>query len=211
MCQLPTVFVVDDDQAVRRSSELLIRAMDINVVCCASAEEFQATYDAGSGCLVLDVRMPGMSGIELQKELVDNGIRLPVILVSGHGTVPMSVAAMKRGAIDFLEKPYQPAHLRDCVRRAIELDSTWRQEEIAKRELRIAMGKLSDQEAAVLRGMIAGKANKEIASGLDISLRTVQFRRASLMKKLRVDSRAALMRLVFSAGQPGLAEDSELG
>ena len=178
---------------------------------CRKDTEFQATYDAGPGCLVLDVRMPGMSGIELQKELVDNGIRLPVILVSGQGTVPMSVAAMKRGAIDFLENPYQPAHLRDCVRRAIELDSTWRQEEIAKRELRIAMGKLSDQEAAVLRGMIAGKANKEIASGLDISLRTVQFRRASLMKKLRVDSRAALMRLIFSAGQPALAEDSELG
>ena len=195
----PTVFVVDDDPAVRESLSALARASQLQVQCFESAQEFLDAVDLSRpGCLVLDVRMPGMGGLELQEKLINDGICLPIIFITGHGEVPTSVQAMKQGAVDFLEKPYRPGKLRESILRAIEMDFERRKNQARLSEIKSRMDQLTFSEQAVVERIVAGKTNKVIASDLNISLRTVQFRRASIMKKMKANSRADLVGLMLS-------------
>ncbi len=196
----PVVYVVDDDLAVRESLRELLVATHRKVVCFDSAMCFLRSFDASlPGCLILDVRMPEMSGIQLQEQLQSQGVRIPVIIFTGHGDVPMSVKAMKQGAIDFFEKPYRPQELRDAVDHALALAVEWHQEESRKNDLEELFGRLTQEERSVMDGIVAGKTNQQIASQLDISLRTVQFRRTTLMKKLNIDGKADLVQLANKA------------
>ena len=140
-----------------------------------------------------------MSGIQLQEQLQSQGVRIPVIIFTGHGNVPMSVQAMKQGAVDFFEKPYRPKKLRDAVDHAMTLAAKWHQEESRKHDLEKLLGQLTREERTVMDGIVAGKTNRQIASQLDVSLRTVQFRRTTLIKKLGVDGKADLVQLTSKA------------
>lgn len=199
MSDIPTVYIVDDDEAVRDSLAVLVRAMNLQVACFDSAQQFLDECDlARPGCLVLDLRMPGMSGFDLQEHLVALESKLPIIIMTGHGDVPMSVRALKQGAIDFLEKPYRPQQMRESIRLAIEQDAKRREKYARQSHVESKIEGLTPDEKAVMEGIVAGKPNKVIASELDVSLRTVQFRRTSLMKKLGVDSKAALVQIALS-------------
>ena len=169
----------------------------------SSAEEFLDTYDVSqAGCLVLDVKMPGMSGIELQKKLADDGASMPVIMITGHGDIPMSVRAMKRGAFDFLEKPYHPEELTESIRQALKIDSQRRLEQDRRDGVRSKISALTQSERDVMDQIAAGKANKVVAAVLDMSIRTVELRWAMLREKLNVDSRVDLAKLLISVQQP---------
>ncbi len=193
----PTVFVVDDDQAVRRFLCGLIASVDLRVEAYASAREFLDAYEPGQpGCLLLDIRMPGMSGLELQKELAERAIDLPVIILTGHGDVQVAVHAMKAGAVDFIEKPFNNELLLDRIQKAVaegvEADSTRaRQDEIMGRvEL------LTPRERQVLDMVVAGETNKGVARRLDISDKTVEIHRARVMEKMQAKSLADLVKMV---------------
>ena len=191
------VRIVDDDNDVRESLKKLVEAMGYAVACYESAEEFLAGNDGTvPGCIVLDVKMPGMSGIELQQYLTAKDENVPVILISAHGDIPMCVEAMKMGAVDFLEKPFRTRALEECICKALDLDEKRRRESQARADIERKLRSLTSQERAVLDGIAGGKQTKQIAAELDVSLRTVQFRRASLMEKLEVDSRAELVKLI---------------
>ena len=210
------VFVVDDDVAVLESMQALIQSMNFEVECFESAQHFLETWvepDSPS-CIILDVKMPGMNGLELQSHLVNQGIRIPIVIVSGHADIPKCVTAMKHGAIDFLEKPYRTQQLQAVVTKALEYDEIRRIDDEIMRELQDRFDQLTEQEKLVLDLMVSGTPNKQIASDLDISLRTVQFRRANIMQKLNVESRADLVRLVSkidSRGSEQLASSADLG
>jgi len=194
-----TAFVVDDDPAVRESLTELAQAMQFDVACYGSAEDFLSAYDRSHpGCLVLDVVLPGMSGLELQDRLKVEWMRVPLIMLTGHGDARMVVRAMQQGAADFLEKPFHPNQLRDSIRKAIEQDETWREEQAQRADLDQRLARLTPDEREVIQRIVAGKTNKVIAVELDVSVRTVQFRRTSIMEKLQVKSRAALMELILS-------------
>ena len=196
----PVVYVVDDDPAVRDSLRELLASTQHEVVCFDSAENFLRGFDASlPGCLILDVQMPRMSGIQLQEQLQSKGVRIPVIIFTGHGDVPMSVQAMKQGAIDFFEKPYRPKKLRDAVDHAMTLAAEWHQEKSQKHDLEELLSRLTLQERSVMDGIVAGKTNRQIALQLDVSLRTVQFRRTTLIKKLGVDGKEDLIQLANKA------------
>ncbi len=204
----PTVFVVDDDVATRRLIVELLKTIFPQVEAFASAAEFLAEADpARPGCLVLDVAMPGMSGLELQKTLSLRQIDLPIVFLTGHGNVQMAVGAIQAGAVDFIEKPFRDHELWDSVRKALEIDTRKRQEKAqeAKRRQRLAL--LSAGERDVLAGILEGKYNKQIAGELNLSIRTVEDRRAKLMKKLQVSSVVELvqfaMPLTKQAGAKG--------
>ena len=199
MALKPTVFVVDDDPAVRESLTELVQAMHFGVACYGSAEDFLSAYDHSCpGCLVLDVILPGLSGLDLQDRLKAEGIRVPLIMLTGHGDVRMVVRAMQQGAADFLEKPFHPNQLRESIRKAIELDAHWREQQAQRADLDQRLARLTPDEREVMQRIVAGKTNKVIAAELDVSVRTVQFRRSSIMEKLQVKSRAALMELILS-------------
>ncbi len=192
-----TVYVVDDDDAVRDSVSRLITTLGMKACCFSTAESFLSGYDPSChSCLLLDIRMPGISGLDLQESLRGQGVQIPIVIISAHGDIPICVRAMQHGALDFLEKPYEPAELRRCIELALDEDARGRrlQAERAITEARLA--KLSDEERKVMEGIVDGVPNKEIASTLDLSLRTVQFRRSSMMRKLGVDNRAQLVKLV---------------
>ena len=206
MSQSPTVWVVDDDQQVRESLAALIQSMDLDVECYASGREFLDHYlPTRPGCLVLDLRMPQISGLELFAMLSSRNIHLPVIMISGHGDIPAAVSAMKAGAIDFLEKPYRAAALMESVRRAIELDAHHRQAQAERDELVGRHQTLTTVETDVLQLTVAGKPDKAIAQRLDLSLRTIQLRRASVMRKLNAHSRAELILIAQAIKQPPVA------
>ena len=193
----PTVTVVDDDDQVRESLAVLLQSMDLAVECFASPGEFLENYRADRpGCIVLDLRMPHLSGLEVIDELSRRRFQAPIIMISGHGDIAAAVSAMKAGAIDFLEKPYRGAALVEGVRRALDLDARNRESRAARRELEDRFAALTADERNVLELTAAGKPDKAIAFKLDLSLRTIQLRRASLMRKLNVNSRAELIRLV---------------
>ena len=199
----PTVFIVDDDRAVSSSMAGMLAAKHLRVRRFGSAEEFLETYDSSqAGCLVLDVRMPGMSGLDLQKKLASDGPSIPVIIITGHGDVPMGVEAMKRGAIDFLEKPYHPEELTDSIRLAIKIDAERRSERDRQEDIQSRIAALSQSEHYVMEQIAAGKANKVVAAVLDMSIRTVELRWATIREKLDVDSRVALAKLLASLHQP---------
>jgi FixJ family two-component response regulator len=197
-----TVFVVDDDEAVRDSLRWLLEANGYRVQCFNSAEEFLEAYQPAQAgqiaCLILDVRMSGMSGLELQERLIADNASLPIIFVTGHGDVPMAVSTMKKGAMDFIEKPFDEAELRKLVERMLEKarsESTNVQQQRAAAE---RLGKLTAREHQVLERIIAGRLNKQIADDLGISIKTVEAHRANIMEKLNVNTVADLLRLALS-------------
>ena len=196
----PTVFVVDDDEAMRSSLKWLIESVGLRVECHASAEEFIGSYYPGrSGCLLLDVRMPGMSGLELQEDLQNHEITIPIIIITGHGDVPMSVRAMKAGATDFIEKPFNDELLLDSIRNALLVDGNQRDQQAERAELAGRLALLTPREHEVMDMVTQGKSNKEIARALDVSAKTVEAHRAKVMEKMQAKSLAALVRMSISA------------
>ena len=192
----PTVFVVDDDAAVRQSFEWLVGSVGLRTETFASAQAFLDAFDpARPGCLVLDVRMPGMSGLELQERLAADGVTLPVIMVSGYGDVPTAVRVMKQGAVDFIEKPFSDQAMLDRIQASIERDLRARQAAAERAGARNNRDRLTRREAEVMDLVIAGRSNKEIARDLAISPKTVEVHRANVMKKMQADSLADLVRL----------------
>ncbi|CAK0763668.1 Transcriptional regulatory protein FixJ [Gammaproteobacteria bacterium] len=198
MSQQPTVFVVDDDPAVRDSLRLLLESVGLVAETFSSAHQFlEATDPEQPGCVLLDIRMPGMSGLELQRRLVARGIILPVIIITGHGDVTTAVQAMKTGAVDFLEKPFNDQVLLDRIHDAITRDAQARRARAEQDEVGRRLGTLSPREVEVLDLIIAGKANKVIALDLGISEKTVEAHRARTMDKMQVRSTADLVRTVL--------------
>jgi len=192
----PTVFVVDDDPAMRDSLCWLLQSVDLHVETYPSADAFLAAYDPGRpGCLVLDVRMPGMSGLNLQDELRTRHIRLPIIMLSGHAEVPTAVRALKAGAIDFMEKPFSDELLLDRIRQAIDLDREQREAEARRTAVAARYALLTPREREVMELVTAGKANKVIAADLGLSPKTVEVHRAAVMDKMHADSVADLVRM----------------
>ena len=197
-----TVFVVDDDEAVRESLALLVQSVGLEVETFDSAGAFLDAFDSERpGCLVTDIRMPGMSGLELQERLTEDGALVPVIVLTGHGDVPAAVRALKGGAVDFVEKPYNPQALLDLVQQAIVRDAEVRRQAAQEAEVAERLARLTPREHEVMTLVVAGKANKVIAIELDISERTVELHRGRIMKKMQVRSLADLMRLVLPQGQ----------
>src|SRR5688572_7695577 len=196
----PIVYVVDDDQAMVESLSWIIQSVGLKVKTYTRPQDFLQEYDANQhGCLLLDVRMPGMSGPELQAKLLnETTMTLPIIFISGHGDVPLAVRVMKAGAIDFLTKPFNDQVLLESINKALEVDlvNRERQQENARAEAKFAL--LSAREVQVLQGIVAGKQNKVISAELNISLKTVEAHRASVMKKMGVKSVSQLVRLVLT-------------
>jgi len=195
-----TVFVVDDDEAVRDSLALLLRSVELAVATFSSANDFLDSYDpAAPGCLILDVRLPGMSGLELQQRLADDGADLPIVFITGHGDVPMAVRAMRRGAVDFLQKPFSDQELLDRAQQALAEQSQRRQQSELKAEIAQRIRSLTPREHEVMELIVEGLANKVIANRLGTSQRTVEVHRANVMRKMQADSVARLVHLVFAA------------
>ncbi len=195
-----TVYVVDDDDAMRESLTWLIESVGLNVETYASADEFLESYYPGRpGCVLLDVRMPGMSGLELQGHLQKQQVTVPVIMITGHGDVPMAVRAMKSGAIDFIEKPFNDEQLLESIRNALAIDDTRRDEQSFKAEVASRLAQLTPRESEVMDMVTAGKSNKEIANSLGVSAKTVEAHRAKVMEKMEAGSLAELVRLVVSS------------
>ncbi len=195
----PTIFIVDDDDAMRESLDELISAMRLKTRCFESAESFLQAYNSDClGCVILDIHMPGMNGIELQDYLISVNSQLPIIIITGHGDIAMCADAIKKGAIDFLEKPYRPVELRTKIHDAVSLAREKHQAKQKRHDLRKRFSSLNHEELCILKGTVAGKLNKEIAEELDICSRTVQMRRKTIMKKLGVERRVDLIRLVIS-------------
>jgi FixJ family two-component response regulator len=196
MSEISTVFIVDDDEAVRDSLSFLMQSVGLPTETFDSADSFlQANPVGRAGCLLLDIRMPGMSGLELQGLLAERNIRLPVIFISGHADVPMAVRALKAGAFDFVEKPFNDQLLLDCVQRAIESDRQQRQSEAQLDEWRERMASLTPREREVMELVVDGAANKVISATLGVSLKTVEAHRARVMDKLKADSLSHLVRM----------------
>lgn len=194
------VYVVDDDDAVRDSLALLLRSVGLQALTFASAQDFLAQAESCvGGCLVLDIRMPGLSGMELLQRLRDQQCELPVIFITGHGDVPMAVEAMKLGALDFLQKPFRDQELLDRIQQALARDSAQQQLRAARQELRQRLEDLTTRERQVLDRLLEGKANKVIAIELELSQRTVEIHRARVMEKMQARSLAELVQLVLRA------------
>lgn len=194
-----TVFVVDDDDAVRRAIKMLIESAGMHAETFASADEFLANYDpAQPGCLILDVRMPGMSGLSLQDRLLARKISIPVIMVTGHGDVAMAVGAVKKGAIDFLQKPFDDEVLLQRVRQAVDVDAQGRATQARNASFQARLARLTPREQEVLDMLLAGKGNKEIALNLGLSRKTVDIHRSHVMMKLGIDSLLDVARMGYS-------------
>jgi FixJ family two-component response regulator len=198
----PVVFIVDDDEAVRSSLRLLLKSVGLVPTALGSAREFLDKYDpAQPGCLVLDVRMPGMSGIELQETLNRQGAVIPVIFITGHGDVPMAVEAMQAGAFDFLQKPFRDQDLIDRIQRALEKDRASRAALTERSLIRERLESLTPREREVLTLVTSGKPNKIMAADLGVSQRTVEIHRARVMEKMGATSLAQLVRMTMDLGE----------
>lgn len=198
-----TVFVVDDDASMRRSLESLLRSVGHDVRVFASAPEFmRAERKDAPGCLVLDVRLPGISGLAFQQELTNSGIRLPIIFVTGHGDVPMTVRAMKAGAVEFLTKPFDDQVLLDAVHAALERDRARRRDDAGVASLQGRFDSLTERERQVLGHVVAGRVNKRIADELSLSVVTVKVHRGQVMRKMEAKSVAELVRMADRLGLP---------
>jgi two-component system response regulator FixJ len=198
-----TVFVVDDDEGVRTSLSILLDSVGYVPVPFASASDFLTQYDANRpGCLVLDIRMPDMGGMELQQELASRGAFLPVIFITGHGDVPMAVQAMKNGAFDFLQKPFGHQDLLDRIARALEADAEARQTLSQNEEIIRRHATLTPREKEVMEMIVGGQANKVIAMDLNLSERTVEIHRARVMDKMGTRSLAHLVRMAMALEHP---------
>ena len=194
----PIVYVVDDDDSMRRAVTTLIKTVGYSPVAFSGAREFLAAYDENqAGCLLLDVRMPGMSGLELQQELGKAGSILPLIFMTGHGDVPMAVQAMKEGAFDFLQKPFRDQELLDRIQRALVRDRENRVQLLQKDQIRTRLGSLTPREREVLQLMTRGRPNKLMAADLGLSQRTIEIHRARVMEKMHASSLAQLVRMTL--------------
>ena len=197
------VYVVDDDSSVREAIKSLIRSVGLRVETFGTAQEFlkSARPDA-PGCVVLDVRLPGLSGLDLQRELAANGINLPVIFITGHGDIPMSVRAMKAGALEFLTKPFRDQDLLDAILQALERDLSARQQRSETAELRERFDSLTAREREVMGLVVSGLLNKQIAGELGTSEVTIKIHRSQVMKKMGAGSLAELVRMTEKLGIP---------
>jgi FixJ family two-component response regulator len=200
----PIVFIVDDDLSVRRSTERLVQSAGLKVQTFTSAREFlKSARFEGPACLVLDVRMPGLSGMDLQRELTQSGIHIPIIFITGHGDIPMSVRAMKAGAVEFLTKPFRSRSLLDAIRAAIERDRSAHKERSETGELLQRYEQLTPREREVMALVAAGLLNKQVAGELATTERTIKFHRAHIMQKMRAESLADLVRMAEKLGISG--------
>lgn len=202
MNALPTVYVVDDDPGIRKAIAALLQSVRLPIQCFASAQEFLEGYKSGSpGCLVLDLRLPDLSGRELQQQMNSEGTGLPIVFITGHAEVATAVQAMKEGAVDFIEKPFSHQRLLDAVQRAIRVSETWLKcaGRMARMEERLAQ--LTAGEREVLELLAVGESYKSIASELDLSYKTVEARRARIMKKMGVDHLPQLISLLIAYRQ----------
>jgi FixJ family two-component response regulator len=200
------VFIVDDDPSMRRSLDTLIRSVGLDVRLFSSAQEFmQAARPDAPGCLVLDVRLPGMSGLTFQQELVKAGEALPIIFLTGHGDVPMTVRAMKAGAAEFLTKPFDDQVLLDAIHAAIERDRARRRDAAGLAEVQGCYRTLTPREREVMKLVVAGRVNKQIAAELGLSLVTVKVHRGQVMRKMLARSVAELVRMADRLGVAGTA------
>lgn len=191
------VFVVDDDPSVREALSSLIRSIGLNVILFASATEFLSfPRPEAASCLVLDVRLPGLSGLDLQRDLRTAGESLPVIFITGHGDIPMSVRAMKAGAIEFLPKPFREQDLLDAIGLALARDAKARNRRAEIASTRKAVDSLTARERQVMEGLLAGRLNKQVAANLGISAVTVKLHRRRVMEKMSVASLVELARII---------------
>jgi FixJ family two-component response regulator len=198
----PNVFVIDDDQAVRDSLALLLKSMGQKARLFDSAQAFLDHYDPDmNGCMVLDIRMPGMSGVELQQRLKAMRCTIPVIFVTGHGDVPMAVEAMHQGAFDFIQKPFRDQELLDRINQALSWDQEHRSEDERRRSVEERFTSLTPREREVMDCVVRGLANKVIAMDLDLSQRTVEIHRARVMEKMNARSLADLVRMSLLISQ----------
>jgi len=197
----PTVFVVDDDQAVQNCVRRLVESIHLDVETFGSADEFLKACDpTRPGCIVLDVRMPGMSGLELQQRLIELGYTLPVIMLSGYGDVSVAVRAMKAGAVSFIEKPFNDHFLLDTIREAIRKDTQNRREQALAGEIQSRIARLTPREREVMDLLVAGNVSKAVAAKLRLSEKTIEVHRAHVMKKLEAKTIADLVRFSFLSG-----------
>ncbi|HEY6280769.1 MAG TPA: response regulator transcription factor [Burkholderiales bacterium] len=191
------IYIVDDDEAFRDSLRWLLESNGFQVEPFASAEEFLESYISGKpGCLVLDIRMPEMTGLELQEKLNEKGIHTPVIFVTGHGDIPMAVSAVKQGAMDFIEKPFNERDMLELIRNALVLDTQRREADNRQALISSRLAKLTSSERKVMDCVIAGKPNKLTADQFGITVKTVEAHRAKVMDKMEVNSLAELVQLV---------------
>lgn len=196
MDEQPTVFIVDDDDGIREGLSLLLETVGQQCEQYSSALEFLENYDqTKSGCLVLDIRMPHMTGLDLQKKLAELGSALPIIFITGHGDIPMAVEAMRRGALDFIRKPFREQDLLDRINEALDENVSRQKRLLDRRELEDRLASLSERERQVFHCVADGKMNKVIAVDLGISERTVEVHRSQVMKKLGVRTIAQLVRI----------------
>lgn len=192
-----TVFIVDDDAEVRTSLRLLMESVQLNSACFASAEEFLAAYSADQpGCLITDVRMPGMSGLELQRHLADTNIAIPIIIITAHGEIPMAVDAVQAGAVDFIPKPFSPQKLLERVREAIQFDIDRRKDSARQLESQRRLAELSPREREIMDLLLEGHSAKKIAAMLGVSAKTVDFHRRNMLVKMAADNLVELSHLV---------------
>jgi len=195
------VFIIDDDPLYRTSSERLVRSVGFSVQSFESARDFLSSRRPNvPSCLILDVRLPGLSGLDLQRVLTEAGIHIPIIFVTGHGDIPMSVQAMKAGAVEFLTKPFRDQALLDAIRQAIGRDQAARRQHARNADLRRRYGSLKPREREVFKCVVSGMLNKQIADELGATERTVKFHRGNIMRKMQVKSLAELVRMADVLG-----------
>ncbi len=200
--QRAVVFVIDDDPSMRLALEDLVSTVDLEVRAFAAPREFlQSKPPDAPSCLVLDVRLPGMSGLTFQQELAKEGLALPVIFITGHGDIPMSVRAMKAGAVEFLSKPFHDQDLLDAIHAAIERDRKRRREAVHLTELRGRFGTLTERERQIMTLVVIGRANKQIAAELTLSEMTVKVHRGQVMRKMHAKSLPELVRMADRLGE----------
>ena len=200
------VFIIDDDPLYRGSTERLVRSVGLRVQSFESAREFLSSRRPNvASCLVLDVRMPGLSGLDLQLELAKVGVQMPIIFVTGHGDIPMSVQAMKAGAVEFLAKPFRDQALLDAINQAIERDRVTRRQRAKSVELRRRYESLGPREREVFECVVSGMLNKQIADKLGTTERTIKFHRGQIMRKMEAKSVAELVRFAYGLGIAGPA------
>ena len=198
------VFIIDDDPLYRGSTERLVRSVGLRVQSFESVREFLSSRRPNvASCLVLDVRMPGLSGLDLQLELAKVGVQMPIIFVTGHGDIPMSVQAMKAGAVEFLAKPFRDQALLDAINQAIERDRVTRRQRAKSVELRRRYESLGPREREVFECLVSGMLNKQIADKLGTTERTIKFHRGQIMRKMEAKSVAELVRFAYALGIAG--------